>query len=178
MQALQRLGIIVIAVGLAVGTAANAALADQALLEKQGMLASGDAVLDDGSLYDQYSFVGSIGQQLVIYLESQDFDPYLILLDPTGRRISENDDISRTNRNSRLVITLPSEGTYTVVANSYEAGKSGMYKLLVNSPSASSVTRTVAQEMTVIRSGIHSGDLLAFSESDASVVRINLQVNY
>jgi hypothetical protein len=132
MQALLRLVIIATALISAVFTAPTKAKAETALLTERGTLASGDAILNDGSLYDQYTFPGYSGQRVIIYLESQDFDPYLILLDPNGRRISENDDISRQNRNSRLFITLQSTGTYTVVANSYEAGKNGVYLLKVN----------------------------------------------
>jgi hypothetical protein len=150
MQALQRLGIIGTAIGLAVCTAWSAAVASPAMLEAQGVLASGDAVLDDGSLYDQYTFLGISGQPVIIYLESQEFDPYLILLDPDRRRISENDDISRSNRNSRLVVTLPRTGIYTVVANSYEAGTRGPYTLTINSQSASSTPAKLIQEMTAV----------------------------
>lgn len=132
MRALNWFGVIFVAVSLALS--ANPASA-QTLLNTQGALAAGDAVLDDGSLYDQYTFSSSSGQQITIYLESGDFDPYLILLDPQGRRISENDDISTTNRNSRLVVTLPATGTYTVVANSYESGKNGQYKISVDAGS-------------------------------------------
>lgn len=145
MQALQRLGIIATAVGLTICAAWSAAQANPIVLEEQGLLSSGDSVLDDGSLYDAYKFSGRGGEQITIYLESRDFDPYLILLDPSGRRMSENDDISRTNRNSRLVITLPMTGTYTVVANSYEAGKNGSYRLRVVSQSLSSSSRAIAQ---------------------------------
>lgn len=137
MQALQRLGIMAVTSGLAVYAAqANPISVAQAnpiiILEEKGLLSAGDSVFDDGSLYDAYKFSGSSGQQVTIDLESQDFDPYLILLDPAGRRISENDDVSRTNRNSRLVVTLPDTGTYTVVANSYEAGKNGEYRIKVS----------------------------------------------
>ncbi len=206
MQALQRQGIIGTALGLAVFTvvftAGSTAMANPALLEKEGTLSSGDAVLDDGSLYDQYSFLGSTGQPIIIYLESQDFDPYLILLDPTGRRISENDDISRTNRNSRLVITLPSEGTYTVVANSYEAGKVGLYKLQISSQNSSAMTTRLVAQSGVAQLGVAQSDMeivpllasseltssaltstelasseMAFSASEASVARFNLQIN-
>lgn len=149
MRALQRLGIIAIAVGTVVGTAWSAAKANPALLEERGILTSGDALLDDGSLYDQHVFSGSSGQQVTIYLESDDFDPYLILLDPDRRRISENDDISRTNRNSRLVITLPTSGSYTVVANSYEAGKTGNYRIKVNGEGTASTSRSFAREMAM-----------------------------
>ncbi len=180
MQALQRLVIMGTVVGLAVFTAGNPAVANSALLEKQGALSSGDDMLEDGSLYDRYSFLGSSGQPIIIYLESQEFDPYLILLDPTGRRISENDDISRTNRNSRLIITLPSEGTYTVLANSYEAGKVGVYKLqVVNNQNASSVTtRLIAQAGTEIKaSPLLASSQLAFSEPEVNVTRFNLQID-
>ena len=151
MQALQRLGIIITTVGTTVGLAvcgvfSSSVKASPILLEERGTLSSGDAILDDGSLYDQYTFVGSSGQRVTIYLESDDFDPYLILLDPARRRISENDDISRTNRNSRLVITLPSTGTYTVVANSYESGQTGSYLLRVASEGGN-ISRLIAQEM-------------------------------
>lgn len=141
MQALQRLGIMAITSGLAVCAAqanpisvaqANPIKANSIILEEKGSLSAGDSVLDDGSLYDAYKFSGSSGQQVTINLESQDFDPYLILLDPSGRRISENDDISRTNRNSRLVVTLPDTGIYTAAANSYEAGKNGGYQIKIS----------------------------------------------
>ena len=138
MRAL-RLGVISMAVSLAVCAGGGAAVA-QELLAVQGALTAGDAVLEDGSLYDEYTFAGSSGQQITISLISEDFDPYLILLDPQGRRISENDDVSRNNRNSRLVITLPSTGTYTVVANSYESGSNGEYEIKIESGESPAVT--------------------------------------
>lgn len=104
----------------------------ETLLKTAGTLSeTSDARLEDGSLYDAHQFSGSSGQQVTIILESRDFDPYLILLDPDGERIDENDDISRTNLNSRLVVILPSTGTYTLYANSYDAAKSGAYDVTV-----------------------------------------------
>ena len=138
MRAL-RLGVISTAVSLAVCAGWGTAAAHE-LLAVQGALATGDAVLEDGSLYDEYTFAGSTGQQITISLTSQDFDPYLILLDPQGQRISENDDVSRNNRNSRLVITLPNNGTYTVVANSYESGSNGEYEIKIESGDSPAVT--------------------------------------
>jgi hypothetical protein len=136
MRALNWFGVIFTAViAVIVGAVSAGSASAQTLLETQGTLAAGDAVLDDGSLYDQYTFSSRSGQRVVIYLESGDFDPYLILLDPQGRRISENDDISASNRNSRLDLILPATGTYTVVANSYESGKNGLYKISVDANS-------------------------------------------
>ena len=104
----------------------------ETLLKTEGMLSeSDDSRLEDGSLYDAHRFSGNSGQQISIILESRDFDPYLILIDPDGERLDENDDISRDNLNSRLVIVLPSTGVYTVYANSYDATKSGEYNITI-----------------------------------------------
>ncbi len=114
-------------------------------LDTDGALTFGDAVLDDGSLYDRYTFVGRSGEYATIYLESQEFDPYLILLDPAGERMSENDDISRTNDDARLVVQLPTTGTYTVLANSYESNREGYYGIKIDvEGSRESLARTLA----------------------------------
>lgn len=135
MRALLKLGAVffttAVLVGAGIGSKRAVAETDT-LIERQGALLSGDAVLDDGSLYDQHTFSGSDGQYVTIFLESEDFDPYLILLDPDGQRISENDDVSRVNRNSRLILTLPATGLYTAVANSFESGKVGEYAIKID----------------------------------------------
>ncbi|MGB3294269.1 MAG: hypothetical protein WBB01_14875 [Phormidesmis sp.] len=145
MRALQWLSVTFVGVGLMLCVGSNTAKAE-VFVETRGTLSATDAVLEDGSRYDQYRFLGTRGQQVIIYLESQDFDPYLILLDPQGRRIYENDDISRSDRNARLIVTLPSTGTYTAVANSYEAGKNGRYFIRIegSSPQSSALERMVA----------------------------------
>ncbi|MEO0768073.1 MAG: hypothetical protein AAFY72_01355 [Cyanobacteria bacterium J06649_4] len=134
MQGLQKLGVVSALASLLVLKGLSGPLSEaraNTLLDESGTLGSGDAVLDDGSLYDQYTFSANSGQYATIFLESEDFDPYLILLDPDGERISENDDISRANRNSILVVTLPTTGLYTAVANSYESGENGRYEIKV-----------------------------------------------
>ena len=141
MRALQKLSAVCVATGFLVlsnwgsswrSNGAQWVAKANTLVATEGRLIPGDAVLDDGSLYDQYVFSGNNGQYVTISLESDDFDPYLILLDPNGQRIGENDDVSRTNRNSRLVMPLPVTGTYTAVANSYESGKNGRYTIRVD----------------------------------------------
>ena len=131
------------------GLLANGAVSQLAGLSSslsfEGTLSNVDARLDDGSFYDRYTFTGKSGEYATIYLESEDFDPYLILLDPEGKRISENDDISRTNDDSRLVVRLPSTGTYTALANSYESGKVGRYSIRIDvEDSRESLVRTLA----------------------------------
>ncbi|MEM8501563.1 MAG: hypothetical protein AAF716_00240 [Cyanobacteria bacterium P01_D01_bin.1] len=131
--------------GLLAGSAFGALTGVDNPLDTEGTLAAGDAILDDGSLYDRYTFLGESGGYATIYLESEDFDPYLILLDPTGERMSENDDISRTNDDSRLVVQLPTTGMYTVLANSYESDKEGTYGIRIDvEESRESLARTLA----------------------------------
>lgn len=102
------------------------------LLQKQGTIKPGDSVItDDGSLYDQYNFSGSKNQSIKIYLESQDFDTYLLLLDAQGNKLAENDDRGEDSSNSFLHVTLPKQNTYRVVVNSYQPQSQGKYNLRV-----------------------------------------------
>ena len=102
------------------------------ILQEQGTLASGDDMLGDGSLFDTYSFEGTAGQQVTITMESPDFDTFLVLLDPSGEPIADNDDIvAGSNLNSQITITLPQSGTYVVIANAYDSSGRGRYSLTV-----------------------------------------------
>ncbi|MDY6938250.1 MAG: trypsin-like peptidase domain-containing protein [Cyanobacteriota bacterium] len=104
---------------------------DVILLER-GELGAGDAVLtSDNSFFDLYSFDGRAGQAVTITLESTEFDTYLVLFDSEGREIGYNDDARNGNTNSMLRVTLPSDGTYQVVVNSYDSTGNGQYTLRV-----------------------------------------------
>jgi len=46
----------------------------------------------DGSYYNIYTFDGQAGEVIRIDMISNDFDAYLILFDPQGGRITQNDD--------------------------------------------------------------------------------------
>jgi Zn-dependent protease with chaperone function len=102
------------------------------LLQKQGNLKPSDSVInDDSTFYDQYNFSGSKNQSIKIYLESQDFDTYLMLLDAQGNKLAENDDRGEDSSNSFLHVTLPKQNTYRVVVNSYQPQSQGKYNLRV-----------------------------------------------
>jgi tetratricopeptide (TPR) repeat protein len=89
------------------------------------------ALPSDGSLYEQHTFVGRAGQSVTITVESRDFDTYVALFSPDGKLLAENDDISRSNTNSALTVTLPTSGRYTVVVNANKKGERGRYNLTV-----------------------------------------------
>ncbi|MGK7951154.1 MAG: pre-peptidase C-terminal domain-containing protein [Xenococcaceae cyanobacterium] len=104
------------------------------LLEKihQGKLEEGDTTIpDDGSFYDSYPLQGNAGDSFIISVESQEFDTFLAVMDTEGNILGQNDDISEGNSNSRLEITLPSNGVYSVIVNAYDEGGRGNYLLTV-----------------------------------------------
>jgi hypothetical protein len=96
-----------------------------------GRLESGDCVFTDGSFYDQHRFTGTTGQIVVIDMKSTAVDTYLALIDPSGNVLDENDDhdLLSTTTDSQLVFTLTSSGTWTIIANSFDAAETGDYTL-------------------------------------------------
>jgi Circadian oscillating protein COP23/Bacterial pre-peptidase C-terminal domain len=113
--------------------AAPAAQADQELSiaigsTVMGSLEAGDMqMVRDKSYLDCYHFDGKAGQQVIITLTSQAFDPYLILLDADGDSLSQNDD-GGSSADARIEYRLPVDGQYTIYVNSYGSG-SGAYSL-------------------------------------------------
>lgn len=106
------------------------------LIEDFGELVAGGPTLDDNSLYQIHTFEGTANQQLMITMISTDFDTYLSLIGPDGEQIGFNDDISESSTNSYIAATLPSSGTYAVVANAYDETGAGNYELSVNAHSS------------------------------------------
>ena len=96
-----------------------------------GALASSDATLPDGSHYHHWTLQGNAGDQVTVTLASSDFDTYLAI-HSGGDALARNDDSDGTT-NSRLEVTLPTTGAYTVVATSYGAGATGSYTLTAQS---------------------------------------------
>lgn len=111
-----------------------------------GSLGRGSSVLPvDNSFFDLYTFEGRAGQRVQFDMASQEIDSYLILIDPNGNEVAQDDD-SGGGSNARIVGTLPVDGTYLLMANSSEAGQAGTYQLraqaaTVGSPNAASQER-------------------------------------
>ena len=100
---------------------------------EQGALEEGDRVIaEDGSLYDFYPIEGKAGDSLTIHLESEDFDAFVALVDSNGKTIGENDDISQEDSNAQIEITLPEDGVYNVIVNTYDQDGMGEYTLTVS----------------------------------------------
>jgi hypothetical protein len=98
-----------------------------------GSLEQGDRVIeDDGSLYDFYPIQGRAGESVTINLESDKFDAFVALVDSNGKTVGENDDISPEDSNSQLKVTLPEDGVYNVIVNTYDENGTGEYVLKVS----------------------------------------------
>lgn len=76
-----------------------------------------------------YNFEGTQGQQVTVVLNSDDFDPVLSLLDSQGNEVAVNDDFGGS-LNSTIILTLPANDTYTVLARSY-SGEGGDFDLVI-----------------------------------------------
>lgn len=104
----------------------------RALLEEQGNLGPGAPVLpSDGSFYREHRFQGREGQAITISLQSRDFVPFLIVVDPGDRVIAQSQDISQNSSSSEVSLTLPTSGNYRIIANSYAPDGRGQYVLTV-----------------------------------------------
>ena len=77
----------------------------------------------------KYIFPGTAGQKLTIEMKSNDFDPYLVLRTPDGNKLAVNSDISPGNWNAKIVVNLPANGNYLVMARTSSAGESGSYSI-------------------------------------------------
>lgn len=97
----------------------------------RGELSEDDAVNEAGARADAYSFTGREGQRIRIDMASSAFDTYLELFDANRTSLATDDDGGPVGTNSRLVFTLPTDGTYTIEARAFSDG-TGNYSLTVS----------------------------------------------
>ncbi|HKP72750.1 MAG TPA: pre-peptidase C-terminal domain-containing protein, partial [Pyrinomonadaceae bacterium] len=146
-----------------------------------GTLANGDClnpIENDGSLVDEYTFTGTAGQQVAVSMTSNVFDTFLYLLNPNGSVLAANDDIdpnsNPANTNSRIpvsgFITLPSSGTYSILANSFAPESRGAYTLTLTSGSTCNQTPTPININTTVNGTLANGDCTNPIEQDGTFV--------
>jgi hypothetical protein len=100
--------------------------------EVSGALARSDARLTDGSVYQAWSFYGTLGQMVQIDVMSDAFDAFCILQGPAGNEIARDDD-SGGGLNARVSVALPVTGTYRIIANTYRQNQFGRYRVRLTS---------------------------------------------
>lgn len=96
-----------------------------------GSIGAGDPHVFGRGGFRAYRFQGTAGQRLVATMESTDFDTYLIVGRVVGPLMDElkSDDDGGENTNSRLRVTLPQDGTYLVVAQSFSEDGAGAFSV-------------------------------------------------
>jgi hypothetical protein len=126
-----------------------------------GQLAATDAALPNGAYTDTFQIAGRSGQRLELQLTSNAVDPLLMIEGP-GLSASNDDDTENGTTNSRLIVTLPQSGTYTVRATSYRPSETGNYQLTVRdagSQPVASAANLQASANSISLGQIASGDL-------------------
>ncbi|MGK7941993.1 MAG: trypsin-like peptidase domain-containing protein [Crocosphaera sp.] len=97
-------------------------------------LKPGDKTFPNNSYFDVYPFSGRQGQEVTIEMNSNKVDANLMLMFKDGEKaqlVAQNDDISPNNFNAKIQVKLPADGVYVIIANSFEPGETGSYRLSV-----------------------------------------------
>ncbi|MBW4460949.1 MAG: tetratricopeptide repeat protein [Nodosilinea sp. WJT8-NPBG4] len=133
----------------------------------EALVARADTVLEEaGTIYpaeSTYTFEGKAEQVMTITLASEDFDPVLSLTGPDEAEIASNDDFGGT-LNSTIIIELPEDGTYTVVARSF-SGQGGDYDIVVRTSTEFEVTYAEAEALALAED--YAGAIAAYTEAIA-----------
>lgn len=79
----------------------------------------------------QHRFSARAGESLSIRTESREFDTYLVVYDPNGVRLAENDD-SDGSTNSRIQLQARQSGEYIAEVRGFSTVMEGDYVLIVN----------------------------------------------
>lgn len=107
----------------------------------EGTLEQDDAILDDNTYYDIYTFRATAGTRVSITLRSDDFDSFLAF----GRWINDDIEISETDDDSgggftgydsQLQLTIPSTGTWAIQVNTINPFEVGEYTIELDEQSS------------------------------------------
>ncbi len=104
-----------------------------------GHFGEGDRVHGDQSYIDYYYFEGRAGQHFVAEMASDEVDAFLSLRQFIGNgnnndesqyiTLAYGDDLTPTDTNARIAITLPVDGAYRLDANTFDGQQIGGYTL-------------------------------------------------
>jgi hypothetical protein len=91
-----------------------------------GELDASDPTLEgSGEYFEVHTFRAQAGQEIIVDMQSDEFDTYLILESPSGQTWS-NDDYGTTRR-SYIRTVADQSGNWRVIATSYSRGSTGSY---------------------------------------------------
>lgn len=98
---------------------------------RTGQLQSGDPVMDDGSLFDIYTYQARAGERLTLTMRSSDFDTFLTVARMEGGEMEliVRDDDSGGGTNSRAEFTVDRDGPIFIAANALSEDMRGAYTI-------------------------------------------------
>ncbi|MCB9595873.1 MAG: protein kinase [Sandaracinaceae bacterium] len=98
-----------------------------------GVLGEDDPTRSDGASIDRYGITLVAGRRVELWVESEAFDGYLVLRDPSGRVVAANDDAGSMTEgtNAQIVYYPRTTGEYVVEAGAARPGAFGAYEVLV-----------------------------------------------
>jgi serine protease Do len=80
-------------------------------------------------LVEAFHLTGEQGQRIRLTMTSANLDPYLVLIDPNGEVVAEDDDAGG-GFNAQIEVTLSMSGSFRVLATSLRYAEGG-YELSV-----------------------------------------------
>ena len=98
-----------------------------------GDLAPTDGVRWGLAYYDEWSYSAMAGQRIVVAMQSEEVDAYLLLLGDDGTEVASDDD-GGDGLNARLEFRARAIGRYTILATSAIAQQTGRYTIRVERP--------------------------------------------
>lgn len=110
---------------------------------RSGEIAATDLRNSADVLLDVYWFAGLFAESARINLNSQAFDPYLILHSNEGDPPVAFDDNGGGGLNSQLTYRIPESGLYVILATPFEANRTGSYSLALSRQTSGSMTGEV-----------------------------------
>lgn len=97
---------------------------------RTGELGSDDSRLPDDRPYESYRMACGGGTRFTLEVQSNDFDAYAMVEDPSGATVASDDD-SGGGRNARLAYTCSTSGEYRLIATRFGSATGGRYTLRV-----------------------------------------------
>jgi len=94
-----------------------------------GALQDGDATLEGGEFVDDYTVEAKPGEEIVAVVSAVDFDPYLIVISPSGEE-NPNDDFGGSTDVALVEVPVEEGGVWRVRVSTYEVGERGTYALI------------------------------------------------
>jgi len=88
-----------------------------------------DSPTGEGGYSRDYRLNLQAGDQIVLELHSEDFDPLIVLIAPDGSTLGANDDGPEGGTSALLFARIPETGIYTVRARTFGSRGVGAFRL-------------------------------------------------